>query len=336
MHPSADERIAAIQTYVPTVKVPAMRAFPVLQTNSIGLRDHLTVPTWVSSNAILVPLVAFAIYCGFTTRWTSVDRNEVLAQKQEIQIAYEFALTGIPESYRSMVIASAKQMNETYDLNLDMERLKSIKSMPQEAMTITSGKMPPPTVPNPSHQVEVGKVFDAMMKMEADTFNYDYGGGVVQFSSDGTVKQLDNITRPEKFQSGNGSGIFGDVQPSVFPPGVLKRMKDEGVSPDVIALYEQQFKAMSMARSNSSSNQNGSENALAVSAAPAVTTEMAESPQLSPELQAFERLSNASWNQGTSGLSTVAIPALILFVLWRILAGIGGVLGWLRRFAFDR
>jgi heat shock protein HtpX len=520
MHPSADERIAAIRTYVPTVKVPAAPTFSGVQSSSFGLRDQLSVPSWVSGNAILVPLVAFAIYCGFTTRWTSVDPKEVQAHRQDIQLGYEFALTGMPESYRSMALASAKALNETYDLNLDMDRLNSITPLPPEAMAFQSGKMTPANALNPIQEVRVGDMLDAMEKNKTQHMNFNYGGGVVQFSADGTVKQLDNITRPIETSSGDDVENFNNAQTSIIPPGMLRRMKETGVSPDVIALYEQQFQVMLQARSNSR-NQNGSESAivaqqseikrsmkamknsyyglvpinydhhkahiiaaalkdpnrlskelgdaaydcasrwensersknlgqdwaqsyatlayldsyqekrfpteLQVSAAssgnfgapnfsekfsmalpenqeyidflgdnglqetwnpqsctfrnarkkieswvsldeikslgvkqediaameaalgkpdpeppvlvnaasPKSAKTVASSP-LTPELEAFERISNASWNKGTSGLSTVAIPALILFVFWRILAGIGGLVGRLRRMVFAR
>jgi heat shock protein HtpX len=289
MHPSAEERIAAIRTYIPTVKVPSARAFPELQTDSFGLREQLSVPTWVSRNAVLVPVVAFALFCGLTTRWTSIDRREVLAQKQDIQITLEAALAAAPEGYRPMVIQYAEQLDSTYDLNLDMEKLNSVKSAPQMPMTFSSGKMPTPTNgPSPDQLAHNQKIFDEMNRMNAQLFNNSSGSGVVQFSSD----------------------------------DVIKSMKAEGVSPDAIALYEQQYKSYAMAQSNISPQKNQQPSS--------------ESPALTSDFQAFERLSNASWNKGTSGLSTVAIPALILFVLWRILLGIGGIFGWFGRIAFDR
>ncbi len=125
-HPTTDERIAALKTYVPNLQSDQTIRFPVVQDTRLGLRDQFDIPAWVSGNASILPVVAFAIYCGVTSKWTSIDPKEVAAHKDDIQATLEFASKYATPEMQPAIKGYAHLYDWAYGANVDFEALNKL------------------------------------------------------------------------------------------------------------------------------------------------------------------------------------------------------------------
>jgi heat shock protein HtpX len=142
-HPTADERIAAINTYVPSNATPGSFAYPTIKMAQPDWRDQFEIPAWVSGGACLIPVCVFAVYCGVTSNWTSVNREEVLALNSEIQKTLELSLAVSPPGTEFMTFGYAYLYEWTYGVDVDIEKLRRMARENRQAIAKATKNKPP-------------------------------------------------------------------------------------------------------------------------------------------------------------------------------------------------
>lgn len=127
-HPTAEERVKAIEGHAPAFAGNPGLAYPAIPTQPRDWREQFEIPAWVSGSACLVPVMLVALYCGVTSRWTSVDRNEVLALNDDIQATLAYSARVSPPETQFMVRTYGRLYEWAYGADLDLDALKRIAS----------------------------------------------------------------------------------------------------------------------------------------------------------------------------------------------------------------
>jgi heat shock protein HtpX len=140
LHPKAEDRVAAIRSYVPNLPVTATPSGIVAQKQAPSWRDNFAVPTWVTGSACSVPLGMFAAYCVLTSNWSAVDAKSVQAFRDDVQVVMEYGMQHADPSTAETFMLQARLYKWSYGIELNLEALENAQSIKKPPVVVTIGE----------------------------------------------------------------------------------------------------------------------------------------------------------------------------------------------------
>jgi heat shock protein HtpX len=225
MHPSVDERIAAIHSYVPAATVVAAPLRLTVQQAAPSWRDNFAIPQWVTGSACSIPLGFFAAYCALTSQWSAVDRKAVQALRDDVQVVMEFGMGFADPVSARFLMLQARLYKWGYGLELDLDALEKASPI--------SGQIALQQSPiNNSNPLQIAKdltEFAALnhQQQKLPKFVPNRNASPEQMAKDVNDFVVRNYPQMKKVEESLQAGLLGQKQPANEATGFIVPKTDQ-------------------------------------------------------------------------------------------------------------
>lgn len=128
-HPSIDDRVAVIKTYIPLKETPDSGItfnYPKPKLVNRNWRETFNLPFWVAGSYTMIPVLLMAAFFAYNTSWQPIDRLEVQKFQASIQKSLEYAMRLSGPSTRPYIEAKIVSLEWGYGIKVDRAALEKI------------------------------------------------------------------------------------------------------------------------------------------------------------------------------------------------------------------